>query len=182
MLNSYKPQFESVIEHLKAELSKLRTSRATPALVEDILIDTYSGSRMQLKELASISAPEPRTLVIKPWDKGTIKDIEKGLINSALEFNPVLESDILRINLPELTQETREKLVKKLHEFLEENRIKLRGHRDEVKRDIESKQKSGDLTEDDKYTMIENLNKTTKEFTDEIEKIGKNKEEEIMTV
>lgn len=182
MLNTYKPKFESVLDRLTGEVSKLRTSRATPALVEDIMIEAYSGSRMKLKEMASISVPEPRTLVIKPWDTGVIKDIEKGLINSALEFNPILESDLLRINLPDLTQETREKLVKKLHETLEENRIKLRGIRDEAKRSIESKQKSGELTEDDKYSMIEDLNKMTKNFSDQIEEIGKKKEAEIMTI
>ncbi|MFH1712616.1 MAG: ribosome recycling factor [Candidatus Jacksonbacteria bacterium] len=182
MLNTYKTQFENIIELLKQEITKLRTSRAAPSLVEDIAVEVYGGSRMQLKELASISVPEPRSLVIKPWDKNLIKDIEKGLINSNLEFNPIVETDILRIQLPELTQETREKLVKKLHGMLEQNRIKLRQIRDGAKKAIEQKHKNGEMAEDDKFSLIEDLNKMTREFSEQIDNLGKKKEEEIMTI
>lgn len=182
MLTAYKSQFENVIQLLKEELSKLRTSRAAPSMVENIIIEAYGGSRMQLKELASISIPEPRSLVIRPWDKNVIKDIEKGLINSNLEFNPIVETDILRIQLPELTQETREKLVKKLHGMLEQNRIKLRKIRDEAKKTIEQKHKNGEMAEDDKFSLIEDLNKMTREFSEQIDDVGKKKEEEIMTI
>ncbi|HBH46750.1 MAG: ribosome recycling factor [Candidatus Jacksonbacteria bacterium RIFOXYC2_FULL_44_29] len=178
----YKIKFTAIGELLKHELDKLRTARATPALVEDIFIETYGGSRLHLKELASISVPEPRSLLIKPWDKSIIKDIEKSLVTSALEFNPILEADQLRIKLPELTQETRGKLVKKLHMILEENRIKARGLRDDVKKEIERQQKNGDISEDDKFRQIDELNKNTKDCTDQIDHLGKTKEEEIMTI
>ncbi len=182
MIQAHKPQFQHIITQLKDELEKLRTARATPTLVEDILIEAYSGSKMRLKELASISIPEPRTIVIKPWDPSIIKQIEKGLIHSALEFNPVLEADILRINLPELTQETREKIVKKLRTMLEEGRIKLRTIRDEVKKEVERKAKTSEITEDDKYDFIEELNTVTHSFTEQIDKLGKQKEEDIMRI
>ena len=182
MLSTYQPKFQSIIAQLKSELTKLRTSRATPALVEDITIEAYDDSKMQLKELASISIPEPRTIVIKPWDKNIIKDIEKGLIKANLEFNPIIETDVLRIKLPELTGETREKLVKKLYTWLEDTRIKIRRLRDEIKKDIEQKQKSSEITEDDKFRLIDELNKITKERVDQIEDLGKNKEQEIMTI
>jgi ribosome recycling factor len=120
--------------------------------------------------------------VIKPWDAGLIKEIEKGLVHSALEFNPVLESDILRINLPELTQETREKIVKKLRTMLEEGRIKLRTIRDEVKKEVERKAKTSEITEDDKYAFIEELNTLTRSFTEQIDGLGKQKEEDIMRI
>lgn len=182
MIQAQKPKFEHILTQLKEELEKLRTARATPALVEDILIEAYSGSKMRLKEIASISTPEPRTIVIKPWDAGLIKQIEKGLIHSALEFNPVLESDILRINLPELTQETREKIVKKLRIMLEEGRIKLRTIRDEVKKEVERKAKTSEITEDDKYAFIEELNTVTRSFTERIDELGKQKETDIMRI
>lgn len=182
MQNTYKSQYEEVITHLKTELDKLRTGRATPVLVEDILIEAYHGYKQKVKELASISVPEPRTLVIKPWDKGIIKEIEKGLINSALEFNPIVETELLRIKLPELTQETREKIIKKLRAILEENRIKIRGIRDVAKKQIETQQKSGEITEDDKFRFLEELNDCTREYTEQIDNHGKKKEEEIMTI
>ena len=175
-------QFESVLENLKEQLSKIRTSRANPSLVEDLMIEAYPGTKQRLKELATISVPEPRQLLIKPWDKGIIKEIEKGLVNSDFEFNPVVETEILRINLPELTQESREQLVKQLGGMLEEARVKLRTIRDGLKKEIESKEKSSAITEDDKYKEIEQLDKTTREFTNTIDEMKKKKEEEIMTI
>jgi ribosome recycling factor len=182
MLNNYQTQFNQIITQLQSELTKLRTSRATPALVEDITIEAYDDSKMRLKELASISIPEPRTIVITPWDKNIIKDIERGLINANLEFNPIVETGVLRINLPELTGETRERLVKKLHTWLEDGRIKTRRLRDEIKKEIEQQQKLSEITEDDKFKLIDELNKITKEHTDQIEDLGKRKEEEIMAI
>lgn len=182
MLTANKSHCEEIITQLRSELQKLRTSRATPSLVEDVFVEVYGGSRMTLKELASISVPEPRMIVIRPWDKNIIKDIEKSLIKSEFEFNPIVETDVLRIQLPELTQETRERLVKKLHGILENTRIKLRKARDETKKNIEGKARSGDIPEDDKFHFIEELNKMTKLYTDTIDDMGKKKEEEIMTV
>lgn len=179
---TYQTQYVAIIDQLKAELSKLRASRATPSLVEDILIEVYGGSRLKIKELASINAPEARTIVIKPWDKGIIKDVEKGLIQSALEFNPIVETELLRIQLPELTEETRAKLVKKLHTMLENERIKIRQIRDEAKKDIETRAKNKEIREDDKFAGIEELNKTTREYIEKIDEQGKRKEEEIMTI
>ncbi|HCA67637.1 MAG: ribosome recycling factor [Candidatus Jacksonbacteria bacterium RIFOXYA2_FULL_44_7] len=182
MITQYESHFNQIIDQLKTELSKLRTSRATPSLVQDITIEVYGGSRMHLKELASISAPEPRTIVIKPWDKSIIKDIEKGLIKSALEFNPIVETNILRIQLPELTEESRHRIVKKLHTMLEEERIKIRKIRDEAKKDIETREKNKEIREDHKFAEIEKLNETTREYTEKIDELGKRKEEEIMTI
>ncbi len=182
MNKTHQAQFNTIVDQLKNELSKLRTSRATPALVEDIPIEVYGGTRIKVKELASISVPEPRTIVIKPWDKSIIKDMEKGLVKSTLEFNPIVETDLLRIQLPELTQETRQKLVKKLHAMLEEERIKIRKVRDEAKKDIETKAKNKEIREDDKFSGIEELNETTREYIEKIDGLGKVKEEEIMTI
>ena len=182
MLQTYQPQLEAVIEHLKLELQKLRTSRATPSLVDDCIVETYGGARMRLKELATVGIPEPRTIVIKPWDKSIIKDIEKALIHCTLEFNPIIEAELLRIQLPELTEETRGKLVKKLHGILEENRIKIRAIRDEVKKHIDLDARGGKIPEDDKYKLIEKLNEMTRKFSNIIDELGGKKEEEITTI
>ena len=181
-MNSYKPHFQQIVEHVKKELSNIRTSRATPALVENITIEVYGGSRMRLNEVASISIPDPHTITITPWDKSIIKEIEKSLIKSDLDFNPLLDTDFLKIHLPALTGETREKLAKKIHSILEENRIKLRSIRDDSKKEIERSEKAGDITKDDKFSEIEELNKCIREYTHTIDELGKKKENEIMTI
>ena len=182
MVTQQKPLFQAHIEQFIHVLTQIRTSRATPAMLENIPIEVYGGSRMLLKELATISVPEPRMLILKPWDKSIIKDIEKGLTKADLGYNPVVETDILRIQLPELTQETREKLVKKLKQIAEETRIKIRNTRDDIKKNIEKKFKEATITEDEKYTFIEDLNEMTKTFDAEIENLYKKKKTEIMTL
>lgn len=182
MLAKYINKSESIIDQLTEQIKKLKTSRATPALVEDIIVNVYGGTKMRIKELASITVPEPRTILINPWDKNTIKNIEKGIVNSNLEFNPIIDNDVLRIQLPELTQETREKLVKQLSNTLEEYRIKIRKIRDEIKKEIENKHKEGEIGEDDKFKLIDKLNEETRKYLDRINEIGENKKEDIMTI
>ena len=182
MTITYETQFKQIIEHVKKELSHIRTSRATPELVENVPIEVYGGSKVRLNEVASISIPDPRTITITPWDKSIIKEIEKSLIKSDIDFNPIVDTDFLRIHLPALTGETREKLVKKIHHILEENRVKLRSIRDDAKKGIERNEKSGDLTKDDKFSEIQKLNESIREYTNTIDELGKKKEDEITTI
>lgn len=178
---NYKEQFEKTLEHLRGELSGLRTGRATPALVEDITVEAY-GVKQQLKTLASISVADAKTLTVDPWDKTILQSIESALNNSQLGINPVNDGKLLRLPLPELTQERRTELIKVLHQKLEAARISLRQIRDDVKKDIEKMEKDKSITEDERYKHIEELDKNVKTYNEKIKEIGEEKEKEINTV
>ncbi len=181
VIEKYKEKFNQEIEKLKKELSKIRTGRASSALLESIFVEAY-GVKTPILQLANISIPEPRVMVIQPWDKSIVKDMEKAISISDLGASVKNEGDILRVILPDLTEESRKKLVKLVGERMEKTRIALRLIRDEAKEEIKKMESAKEITEDDKYSLIEELDKTIKEFNAKIEEIGKKKEEEIMTV
>jgi ribosome recycling factor len=174
-------QIEKTIEHLKSEISSLRTGRATPALIEDIIVLAY-GTKQAVKAVASISVEDAKTLVVEPWDKSVIQDIEIGLRNSDIGISPVNDGKKIRLPLPELTQDRRQELVKVLHKKLEEARIAIRKIREDIRGKIEKAEKAKEISEDDRYTLQEDLDKIVKEFNEQIKKIGDDKEKEVMTV
>jgi ribosome recycling factor len=178
LIDEYKPQFVKVIEHLTHEVSALRTGRASPALVEDLEVEAY-GTMQPVKALASLSTPEARTLVIEPWDVSVVKAIESAITASGLGVAPVVDGKIIRLNMPMMTEESRQKLVKVLHEKLEEARVAIRRVREEVKKKIE---KQTGVGQDDIKRDLEHLDKAIKDYNAEIEAVGNKKEAEIMTV
>ncbi len=181
ILENYKEKFEKEITQLKDELSRIRTGRATTSLLDNIMVIAYD-TKTPLPQLANISVPEVRTMVVQPWDKGVLKEVEKALSSSDLGVSVKNDGVILRVTLPLLTEESRNKLVKVLGEKLEKSRISMRLIRDNVKDSIKEMENKKDITEDDKYRMIEDLDLDIKEYNKKIEEIGKAKEEEIMTV
>jgi len=180
-IENHKPNFQQIIEHFKRELLSLRTSRATPTLVENILVEAY-GVKMPLQQLASITIPETKTIQIQLWDKNIIKEVEKVIAQSNLNLSPSVEGNVIRINLPFLTEENRKNLIKILHQRLEQNRIEIRNLRDKIKEEIINKFKGKEISEDDKYKLIEELDKTVHQYNEEVEGIGEKKEREIMRV
>lgn len=168
-------------EKFKEELSGMRTGRANPGLVSNIQIEAY-GVRTPLIQLANVNVSDARTLVVEPWDASLVKEIEKSITESGTGLSPVLDGKILRIKLPEMTEETRKNLVKRLGEKLEESKISVRQARDDEKKKIESDFKSGKITEDDRYDFIEKLDKKTKEIISVLEGLADKKEQEIMTI
>jgi ribosome recycling factor len=170
-----------VIGHLQKELNTLRTGRATPALVEDVRVSAYD-SIMELKGLASIAIQDAKTLLIDPWDKTLLQAIEKGIRDSGSGLSPVTDSDKIRIVMPMMTEENRRSLVKVMKEKLEDARIALRGVREGVREEILEKEKNKEMSEDEKFKLLDELDKLTKEFSDLIGGMGEQKEEEIMTV
>ncbi len=180
-IENYKEQFAKTIEHLKAELSSLRTGRATPALVEDLTVEAY-GVKQQLKALASISVLDAKTLAIEPWDKSIIQAIETAINSSQLGINPVNDGKLLRLPLPELTQDRRAELIKVLSQKLEASRISIRQIRDDAKKEIEQQEKDKEITEDQRYKYLEELDKAVKEYNDKVKEIGEEKEKEINTI
>ena len=174
-------EFEKAIEHFKGEASKVRTGRATPALVEDVLVNYY-GAQTPLKQIASISAPEPRSLVIQPWDRGAIAAIEGAIRDSQLNLNPMNDGILVRINIPMLTEERRKEMVKVLNQKAEEARISLRSVREDIWKELQKIEADGGVSEDDKFKGKEKLQEVVDEFNRKVEEIRINKEKEIMTV
>lgn len=174
-------EFNSAITHLNDELKSLRIGRAHPGLVEDIMITAY-GAKTPLKQLASIAAPEARSLTIQPWDKSVVKDIEKGLIEANIGINPVNEGDVIRLTVPQMTEETRKDLAKKIGEKVEQARIRVRQVRDKVKEAAVRAEKNNEVTEDDKFAILKKLDEKVKELNDQIKEIGDKKEAELMQI
>jgi len=180
-ISNHQAEFEKAIEHLKQEIASLRTGRANPAMVENIMVDAYE-TKMQLSGVASISTPDSRTIQIEPWDASVVKSIEKGIIDSNLGFNPTVAGTVIRINMPPLTEENRRNLVKVLGDKVEDARKRIRGVRDEVRGDISEAEKAKEITEDDKYREQEQLDKVAAGYNERIKNIAEEKEKEIMTV
>ncbi len=180
-LDSYKPEFEKVIEHLKNEISALRTGRATPALVEDILVEAY-GVKTPLRGLASISVSDPKTLLVEPWDKGVLKEMEKAIQLADIGVRPVNEGTRLRLSIPPLTEESRRELIKILQQKLEKSRISLRTIRDKIRSEIIEAERDKQITEDDRYRLQERLDDLIEEYNFKIKEIGEQKEKEIMAI
>ncbi len=176
-----KEQFDKTIEFLKSDVNTLRTGRISPSIVEKIKVEAY-GTVSELLQLASISSPEPQTIAIKPWDKGVLKDIERAIQISDLNINPVMDSDLIRLNFPPLTEERRKDLVKVLHKKLEEGRIILRVQREKIKDEVMALEKDKQMSEDEKFQALKDLDNMTKEYNDKIKELGDKKEQEIMTI
>lgn len=181
ILESHKGQYDKTIEFLKRDIGSLRTGRISPSLVEKVMVDSY-GVMTELLQLASITSPEPQSISIKPWDKNVVKNIEKALQDSDLNVNPVVDGDMIRLNFPPLTEESRQELVKILHKKAEESRIKLRSHREKIKEIIINQEKAKELSEDEKFQTLKDLDELTKEYNDKIKEISDQKEKEIMTI
>ncbi len=170
------------IQHFEEELQKIRTGRAQTSLVSHLFVDAY-GTSTPLEGLASIAVPESRTLTITPWDKNVLKDIEKAIRDaSTLGLNPVNEGDMIRINLPELTQERRTELVKVVHEKSEEARIALRAVREKIMKTIKNNQKDGTISEDVAKRQQDDCEKAFQELQKTIEDVRQKKEDELLTL
>jgi ribosome recycling factor len=176
-VQSKKSDFQLALDHLQAELGSLRTGRASPQLVENVRVEAY-GSNMDLKSVASINVQDAKTIIIEPWDKSLLQAVEKAIREADIGVNPAVDGQIVRIALPQMTEETRKKLVKIMKEKCEECRIALRGKREDIRGEI----KKMEIGEDEQFKMLDETDKLTKEFTDLVESIGEKKEEEIMTV
>jgi len=181
IIDSHKEHFEKSVEHLRQEITGLRTGRATPALVEDISVEAYE-TKQALKGLASISVVDAKTLAVDPWDKSLLQAIEIALRNSDLGINPVNDGTVIRLPLPDLTTERRQELIKVLHTKLEQARIAIRKIREDVRGEIDKKEKAKEISEDEKFTYQDELETLVKECNEKVKVIGEEKEKEINTV
>jgi ribosome recycling factor len=181
IIEKKRPEIEKTLEYFKEELSQIRTGRASSALVENLLVDYY-GARSPIKQVATISIPEPRTIVISPWDKGSLIYIEKAIKESQLNLTPNNDGNVIRINLPALTEDRRKEFTKLLNQKAEEARIAVRKHREDAWEEIQAAEKSGKIGEDDKFTGKNKLQEVIDEYNAKIEEIRTKKEQEIMTI
>ncbi|RMD50767.1 ribosome recycling factor [Candidatus Parcubacteria bacterium] len=178
MIENYQPKFKKVIEHLQKELAGIRTGQASPALVENIQVEAY-GATQPIKALASINIPDARTIQIEIWDSSVVKAMEKALIEAELGMQPNVDGNKIRLNIPMMTDEQRQKFVKILKEKLEEARVAIRQIREEVKKAINKQEGVGD---DEKRRQLDNLETDVKDQINIIDEMGKKKEEEITTI
>src|SRR6059058_6357648 len=169
------------VGHTQSEFSSVRTGRATPALVEKLKVDYY-GTDVPLQQLAGFNVPEARLLVITPYDKSSMKAIEKAIQNSDLGINPNNDGQVIRLNVPQLTEERRREMVKTLHKKLDEHKVAIRNIRRDTQDKLQDREKKKEISEDELKRSKDRLKKLTDRFTDEMDKVGKTKELEILEV
>ncbi len=176
-----KARMEKALAALRAEFAKLRTGRASPALVEGIRVEYY-GSELPMNQVATLSVPESRTLTISPWDKTAIPAIERAIQKSDLGLNPINDGKLVRINLPVPTEERRKELVKTAKKMAEDARVAVRNARREGNEAVKKLQKDGKLSEDDLKKSEAEIQKITDQYTAQVDQILSHKEKEIMEV
>jgi len=168
-------------EALKKELATIRTGHATPALIEHIKVE-YAGAIIPLNQLAGISAPEARLLVIQPWDPGSIQSIEKSILKSDLGVNPINDGNVIRLSIPPLTEERRQELIRVVRKRVEERRIAIRNLRREAMDELKRLEKNKDISQDEYKRALDQLQKLTDSFIADAEQIGRDKEVELAGV
>lgn len=174
-------KMNKTIASLKSQLSTLKAGRANPTMLDRIQVEAY-GSLVPLNQVGNISAPEPRMLLIQPWDKSSIKAIEKAILKSDLGINPTSDGQVVRLIVPELTEETRKNLVKNIRKYGEDAKVAIRSIRRDANDKIKGLKKNSDLSEDELKKAEDTVQKETDKFIKNIDSIVEEKEKEIMSV
>lgn len=174
-------RMQKAIEALKQDLAAISTGRASSALVERITVDYY-GAPTPVNQVATISVPEARLLVIQPWDRKMLTDIEKAIQKSDLGINPANDGQVIRLPIPPLNEERRRNMVKTVHKKLDEHKVAIRNVRRDVHDKLRDREKKKEISEDELKRSTERLQKLTDRFIDEMDKISRSKEQEIMEV
>lgn len=178
-MSELKQTGEKIISDLKLEISSLRTGRASPALVEDLQVEAY-GSKQPLKSLAAISTLDARSIGIQPWDKAMLPAIEKAIQSSPLGLAPIADKDLIRLSLPQLTEDRKKDLVKILNTKLEVSRIQMRRMRDDAMKEVEKRAKAKEISDDQKFREKQEIEKIIGEYNKKLDETGETKEKEIL--
>jgi ribosome recycling factor len=179
ILMDVEERMEKAVDTLKRSLSGIRTGRANPGLVDTLRVEVY-GSPTPIKQLASVGAPEPTQIVIRPFDPGTLKDIEKAIMASDLGFTPMNDGRVIRLNVPPLSTETRRKLVGRIKDLTEEAKVAIRNVRRDGNKLADQQEKDKELSEDDRDKVKEDVQDLTKTYENKCSDLAKKKEEEVM--
>ena len=180
-ISSQKSQFDKIIEFLQKEIYTLRIGRATPSLVESVMVEAY-GSITPLNQLAGINVTDPKTLTIQPWDKSVLKAIESALQKADLGSSPIIQENLIIVSLPSMTEENRLNVIKKMNQKLEETKVSIRNLREKIKENVIQDEKDKVISEDDKFKRLEELDALVKSYNEKIREMGSKKEEEIMKI
>jgi ribosome recycling factor len=180
-LNAAEIKMKKAVEALGHHLNSVRTGRASPALIDHLHVEAY-GAEMPLNQLANISAPEARMLVIQPFDKGTMKAIEKAIQNSDLGLNPNNDGTVIRLAIPTLTEQRRKEMVKLVKKEVEEQKVSLRNVRRDAQSDLKKLEADKQISEDELKRAQDKLEQLTAQYTKELDQLGQAKEREVMEV
>lgn len=178
IINKIRPELDKVMAFLETEVGKIRTGRANPSLVEDVAVDCF-GQIFPLKQLATITSPEPRQILIQPWDKSYVEGIVSALQKTGVGANPIVDKDNVRINLPPLTEEYRKDLIRLLSEKQEQARQSVRKWREEAWREAQDLAREGKIREDDKFRAKDDLQELIDDYGKKIDDLGERKKKEI---
>lgn len=173
-----KPEMDKAIAYFERELAKIHTGRASASIVEDLVVDCF-GQKMPLKQLAMISVPEPRLIVIQPWDKSYFEGIQSAISQSQLGLSPIADQSVIRIAMPDLTSDYRQNLAKVISRTEEESRQAIRRLRDQAWSEIQKREREGEIREDDKFKAKDELQELIDDYTKRIEESGERKKKEI---
>ncbi len=180
-IEEYQGELNQAIEHFKREIASIRTGRANPAILDNVQVSSY-GAKMPLNQVGNIAVIDAHCITITPWDKNVLKEIEKAISEADLGVQPVNEGDKIRITIAQPTEEDRKQRVKKLNEKLEQAKISIRQTRDKIKEMIEKAEENKEISEDDKFRLIKEMEEEIKNHNEKLQEIRDSKEKEIMTI
>jgi ribosome recycling factor len=172
---------EKALDAMRRDFAGVRTGKASPALLDTVRVDAY-GSKMPINQVANVSVPEPRLLIVQPWDKGLMAAVEKAIRSAELGLNPVSDGNVLRVPIPALNEERRKEMVKLLHKQAEEGRVAIRHARHEANKEIKRREQAHEMSQDDARRSVDEIQKLTDEFISKVDHLLKAKEEEVMEV
>lgn len=181
LISEAKSNMQKSLEVVRKDMATLRAGRATPSLLDKVSVDYY-GTPTPINQVATVSVPEPRLLVIQPWDKNIIPDIERAIMKSDLGINPTSDGNLVRLAIPQLTEERRKELMKVVKKKGEEGKVAVRNIRRDVNDTLKNQQKKGDISEDELRRLQDEVQKLTDKFVKEMDILVATKEKEIMTV
>ena len=181
MYEEFENKMTKTIEALQSQYSAIRAGRASPSILDQIKVEYY-GTPTPINQIAQISTPDPRTLVIQPWDASSLKLIEKAINTSELGINPANDGRVIRLVFPQPTEERRKELVKQVHKFAEDSKVAIRNIRRDAVEKFKAQKKKGEITEDDLTDTEKDLQKLTDKFVAEIDKVAGKKETEIKEI
>ena len=181
LLHKTEEKMKAAVEALRKELTTIRTGHATPTLIEHLKVE-YAGVPTPLNQIAGISAPAARLLVIQPWDKSSLRNIEKAILTSDLGLNPTSDGNVIRINIPSLSEERRRELAKAVHTRVEKEKVVVRNLRRDTMDDLRKQERNKEISQDELKRALDQLQKITDVFIANTEQVGKDKETELQEV
>jgi len=181
MYEEYESKMKKTVEVLQSQYSTIRAGRANASVLDQIKVDYY-GTPTPINQIAGISTPDPRTLMITPWDANSLKAIEKAIMTSELGINPANDGRVVRLQFPQPTEERRKELIKQIHKQAEDSKVAIRNVRRDAVEYYKAQKKTGEITEDDLTITEKDLQKLTDKYTDEISKVAQKKETDIKEI